>query len=181
MKRIWLFALILMLVGCSNDLYLLQPSQKVLFHFEQSNFAWGRFQKGWFIDDEGYVRAYQQPSTWNYPDSMGFLSKSDMDENLAFADSVCFKVDDKVLVEHVKLIGKASEGKLSEMVNEMCDFGSIVYYCYKYDSKKQRYQTFLLDMRGDNRQFNNASESKNLYDWLLKLNTQVYPQRILSF
>lgn len=175
MKRIHFFALLLLLVSCSNELYVLQTDQKVLFQFERSNFAWGIYQKGWFIDDEGYVRAYEQPSKWNYADSMNCLSKTRMDENLSFADSVCFKVDAKLLEGKVGLIGKASEGKLSEMVNEMCDFGAIMYRCFTYDSEKQTYHSFLLDMHGDNVQINKANEARALYEWLSGLNSMIYP------
>jgi uncharacterized protein YcfL len=174
MKKILFFALLLILVGCSNDFYVAQPNQKVLFQYEQSNFAWGRFQHGWFIDDEGYVRTYQQPTAWHYADSSGCTVKTAMDENLGFADSVCFRIDEQVFASKVRLIEKASEGKLTEMKNEMCDFGAIIYRCYTYDSDKQVYHSYLLDLGGDNVQHNTAAEAVALHEWLSGLNSLIY-------
>jgi hypothetical protein len=145
-----------------------------LFQFERANFAWGWYQRGWLIDDEGFVRSYKQPSHWNYADSSGCIGKAAMDENLGFADSVCFRIDELVLAAKVRLIEKASEGKLTEMKNEMCDYGAIIYRCYTYDSDKQLYHSYLLDLGGDNVQHNTAAEAVALHEWLSGLNSLIY-------
>jgi len=136
-----------LLMSCDSDIYVVRTGQKVLFQYERSNFAWVRFQKGWFIDSEGYVRAYDQPPHWVYQDQYSRISKSDLDANFLYADSVCFRIDAQALSNKVGLIQKASEGKLTDPVNRMADYGSIAYYCYTFDTSTQKYQSFLLSYK----------------------------------
>lgn len=161
--------------GCQRDYYVCMPDQKVVFQYECSNYAWVRTHTGWYIDSEGYVRTYNLPVTWNYPDSKGFLSKSDMDENLLMADSVCFRVDPKVLAEKIKRIGKASEGSLSKPVSEMCDAGIVSYHCFTFDSNTQQYRSFLLDQWGDVAIHNKSTDAVALFDWLKSLQQALHP------
>lgn len=160
-------------MSCDSALYEVQSGQKAVFQFEQSNFAWGQFQRGWFIDSEGYVRAYEQPQHWMYEDHTNCISKSDMDANFLYADSVCFRIDASVLSKKVELIKKASEGKLTDPVNRMADFGAITFRCFTYDTAAQKYQSFLLSLTGDVEIQNTSEEAKELLKWLLEINQQV--------
>jgi hypothetical protein len=174
MKSRILFLLLLPLfMSCDSALYEVQTGQKVLFQFEQSNYAWGQFQRGWFIDSEGYVRAYKQPQNWLYPDQSNHISKSDMDANVLNADSVCFRIDASDLAKKVELIKKASEGKMTDPVNRMADFGGISYSCFTFNTEKQTYQSFLLSQTGDVEIQNTSKEAKTLYEWLKEVNQQV--------
>jgi len=173
-KSFFLLLLIIPLfLSCESDIYVVRAGQRVLFQFEQSNYAWSSFQRGWFIDHEGNVRKYDQPQHWLFPDQYNIISKSDMDANLLYADSVCFKIDALVLSKKVELIQKASEGKLSKPAYVMADFGGISYYCFKYDTTTQKYQSFLLSQTGDVEIKNTSEEAKELFDWLLEINQQV--------
>lgn len=162
--------LIFALVGCDRELYVCLPEQKVVFQYERSNFAWGEFRSGWLIDSEGYVHAYYQPYVWNYLDSNDMMSKAAMEENLMWSDSICYRVDPKILAEKVKLIGLAAEGKLSEPVHLLYDFGAITYNCFAYDPDNQRYRCILLNQMGDFVQYNKSAEAKTLYNWLAGIN-----------
>jgi len=161
-----------LLMSCESEEYSCQPNQKVLFQFERSNYAWGHYQMGWFIDQEGFVRVYDQPQFWMYPVN-NRISGSDMDANLLYADSVCFRIDRTVLSRKVALIKKASEGKLSEPASVMADFGALLYYCYTYDSITSSYQSYLLSRAGDVEIQNTSKEAKELYVWLMEVNKQV--------
>lgn len=166
-------ALVFAFVGCDKNLYDCLPEQKVVFQYERINFAWGEFRSGWLIDSEGYVHVYYQPYSWNDLDSDGKISQEAMEENLMSTDSVCMRVDPKILAEKVKLIGNAAEGKLSEPVHVLYDFGGIVYNCFTYDPESQSYRCILLNQVGDFVQYNKSADAKALYNWLVGVNTMV--------
>lgn len=169
-----LILLIPLLMSCDNDIYLVRNGQKVLFQFERANYAWGSFQRGWFIDSEGYVRTYDQPQHWLHLDQYSQISKSDMDANLLNADSVCFKIDAQELAKKVELILKASEGKLSEPAYVMADYGGLTYSCFMFDTTSQKYQSILLSQSGDVEIHNTSNEAKVLFEWLVEINQQVF-------
>ncbi len=174
LKSYLLFILLFPLfMSCESEEYICQPNQKVLFQFEAANEAWGHFQNGWFIDQEGYVRVYEQPQNWIHPDRYNKISESDMDANLLYADSTCFRIEPTVLSRKVALIKKASEGKLSEPVSVMADAGGLSYYCFTYDSITSSYQSFLLSQAGDVEIQNTSKEAKELDVWLKEINQQV--------
>jgi len=163
------------LISCESQVYVCQPDQKVLFQCERINYAWGNFHSGWFLDSEGYVRAYEQPEHWTFPNATGILADTAMLANLVQADSICLQIDAKELSDKVRLIERASKGVLSNPVNEMNDFGSIVYNCYTYDPKTKSYHCFLLNQYGDFMISNKSAAAKELYLWLQDLTNQVAP------
>jgi len=162
-----------LLMSCESEDYICEPNQKVLFQFEAANEAWGHYQKGWFIDQEGYVRVYDQPQNWIHPDMYNIISESAMKSNLLSADSICFRIDPKVLSRKLALIKKASEGKLSEPVWAMFDSGALLYFCYTYDYLTSSYQSFLLSQAGDVEIQNTSKEAKELDAWLKEIKRQV--------
>lgn len=166
-------ALIFAFVRCETEMYVCLPEQKVLFQYECLNDAWVEVHSGWLIDREGYVHAFNLPYTWNFQNSNGMISKVDLDENLLYTDSICFKVDPKILAEKVKLIGSAAEGKLSDPVNAMFDFGSVTYRCFTFDPESQNYRCILLNQLGDFVQYNKSADARALYNWLSGINAQV--------
>jgi len=167
------FIFIFILMSCDSQVYVCQPDQKVLFQCERINYAWGDFHRGWFIDSEGYVRAYVQPENWTFPNASGTLSDTAMLANLIQADSICLQIDAKELSDRVRLIERASKGELSKPVNEMNDYGAVVYNCYTYDRKTSSYHCFLLDQYGDIMISNKSEAAKELYLWLQEITNQV--------
>lgn len=155
--------------------YVCKPEQKVLFECERINFAWGFFHSGWFIDSEGYVRAYVKPENWHFPNAYGMIVDTAMFENLVQADSICMQIDARTLSSKVSLIEQASKGELTEPVNEMFDFGAISYNCYTYDSDKEIYHCFLLDQYGDFVIKNKSAAANELYLWLRDITMQIAP------
>jgi hypothetical protein len=167
--------IISILMSCDNQIYVCQPNQKVLFQCERINYAWGDFHRGWILDSEGYVRAYVQPEHWTFPNSSGMISDSAMQSNLIQADSICMQLDLNELSDKVSLIEQASKGDLSKPVNEMCDYGALVYNCYMYDQKTKTYHCFLLNQYGDFMISNKSNAAKKLYEWLQGITNQVAP------
>ena len=172
---LWALLILPLLISCDRDVYVVRNGQKVLFQYERSDFAWGRYQVGWFIDSEGYVRAYKYPEQWKYQDQTNHISKADMDANLLYADSVCFKIDAQMLSKKVALIQKASEGKLSDPIGRMADYGELTYSCFTFDTTTQKYQVVLLSETGDFDMENTSKEAKALFEWLKEVNDQVFP------
>lgn len=167
------FFIISILMSCDSQVYICQPNQKVLFQCERINYAWSYFHRGWFIDSEGYVRAYVQPEHWTFPNVSGTLRDTAMLANLVQADSICLQIDAKELSDKVRLIERASKSVLSKPSNEMNDYGAIVYNCYTYDPKTRSYHCFLLNQYGDIMISNKSAAAKELYLWLQDITNQV--------
>lgn len=141
-------------------------NQEVLFQFEFVNHAWGYHHRGWLIDSSGNVYCYDAPENWNFGDSEGIITESEMSSNLQATSSVCTNVSTEVLLSRFQLIDGASKGELSDPVNEMYDAGVSAYFGFVYDPDKQVYTRVLLKQTGDFAISNTSREAILLYHWL---------------
>lgn len=167
---------LLLLTNCeknNNDINTSWNNQRIFFQYEYINFAWGRQHSGWLIDSSGYVYCYDKPDNWYYEDSSGFINVTDMDSNILSTDSICFKIDKKVLYDKINLIHDASKGKISEPIHEKYDAGSVVYYGFIYYQDIKAYKKVLLKQIGDYRIENGSYASFVLYKWLDTVNNMI--------
>ena len=141
-------------------------SQPVYFEYNYINYAWGYHNKGWIIDEEGNVRAYNLPEAWMEPDSTGYIQEEDLLFNISQTDSVIGVVDSTVLIAKAALIPGAKDGKISKQENTAFDAGSAVLSAYYYDAEEEAYIKVFLAMSGDFSSQNESREAKKLVSWL---------------
>ncbi len=161
--------IIIMLVGCERDEYDAPEEQAVYFEYHYVNHAWGVQDTGWLIGGDGTIRRFDFPEDYNTGMHGDFLSLEQLEHNLGQADSVVGEVGSKKLEKQIQLIQGASLGELSKIHRQGADMGSGVYACYKYDPNENAYQIIVLEIWGDNQQYNSSSEAEKLAEWLTDL------------
>ena len=178
-KLLILFAS-LSLFSCKEEIPSLK--QQIFFEKHYTNYAWGLQDNGYMIDSLGSVHrfnlvsrtTYQRLNTWNYPDSLGFISKSDMDKNLSLCDSIISKIDRDSLAKYVGKIWYASKGTITKSQMQMADFGEIKYSAFIYDEKTNRYKEVFIRLYGDLTKDNNSPEAMEIYDWMNRTGNMNY-------
>jgi hypothetical protein len=162
-RSLIIFFLLMFLTGCEiiNDLH---PT--AMFEVQYINYAWGYQHSGLIIDASGEVREFDLPSVWNYPDSAGYISEADMEENLAQLGEKLCTVSKRDLSNNSDKLANAQKGKLTVPEHQMCDFGSLSYSGYIYEPGKNRYKYVLIRKTGDFYVENVSRDASEIYDWL---------------
>jgi hypothetical protein len=144
--------------------------QPVLFQYRYVNHAWGYQDNGWLIDSSGNVKYFEFPSDFRTPDSTGYLTREDLEHNLAETDSLITTIDRDKLDSHVALIQEAAAGEIGERQHRAYDAGTSTLACYVYDSGQDAFRYVLLGMSGDWEQLNQSEEAADLVEWLRQFN-----------
>ena len=147
---------------------IIDYNQTALFEVQYINHAWGYQHSGIIIDATGEVREFDLPSVWNFPDSEGYISEADMEENLAQLGEISCMVSKPDLSYYSNKLLHAQEGKLTTPEHQMCDFGSLAYSGYIYEPGNNRYRYVLLRQTGDFFVENKSREASDIYDWLTR-------------
>lgn len=169
-KCIVILIVILLLTGCEkkND----SPptvNQLILFQSEYINFAWVYDHRGILIDSSGRVRSYKLPKIWHFPDTSGYVSLSDMDDNIGQLDTSAFKIKKDTLLKYFDKLKGAALGKITDPVQAMFDAGAHRYSGFIYDSKTKKYKEVLIRQSGDVYIENKSQEAKEIYYWMINL------------
>lgn len=150
--------------------------QLVIFHHSFVNYAWGYQNRGWFIDKDGYMKAYTVRSTndWTFigrngPDS-GYISHDSLMDNYFEADKIIYKIPPKELYDKFLLIPWAAAGELSPRTRSAYDAGLVDFACYWWDESRQKFKYILLSQSGDWSQTNLEPSAIELDHWLKSLN-----------
>ncbi|OGC96482.1 MAG: hypothetical protein A2W25_14950 [candidate division Zixibacteria bacterium RBG_16_53_22] len=149
----------------------------VLFQQSFVNYAWGYQNRGWFIDRDGYMKAYHvagQGEQWHRaletgPDS-GYIAQAGLEENYARSDRVIFRIPRNELNEKYGLISRAADGPYSPRARSAYDAGAVMFCAYLLDKDRGMYRQVLLSLSGDFSQFNENPDSQELEKWLMGLN-----------
>jgi len=161
---------ILSLSSCDKDCGEANPfNDPVYFQYEARNYAWGLYHVGWFVDKKGDFQYYNLPENWIEPDSLGYISKSDLVSNLGKADSVIYHISIHELQNQVRLIEDVDDDAFSEIDHVGADIGIVSLFCYKWDSAHNKYKRILLLMGGDFKQENLDPEAKELAAWMIAI------------
>jgi len=166
---------LIMLVRCGKSDVdpchcLPDQGQPVWFQYRYVNHAWGYQDHGWLIDGSGRVRYFEYPSDFRTPDSTGYLSREDLEHNLAQTDSLINTIGQEELEAHTALIPAAAAGEIGERTHRAYDAGTSTLACYLYNSEKDAYRYILLGISGDWEQFNLSEEAGDLVEWLRQFN-----------
>lgn len=167
--KLWLLPLLFVLLSCDDDVKI--TNQRVFFEVHYSNGAWGYMNHGVLIDSLGNVNSFNLTagSGWNYPDSLGNISRVDMNENLALCDSVVHNISNDSLQYYVNMIDNAARGKVSDPAYVMADAGITQYFAYVYDLQSGSYKRIVLHQWGDVMLENNAPAATVLTEWLANM------------
>ena len=159
-----------LLLGCEkhNESWP-NANQLILFQVEYNNYAWGYDHRGIIIDSSGTVRSFTFPENWHHPDTEGYLSESDMNENIEQLDTGMFSIDKNELFKHFSKLQRISEGELSEPKNTANDAGETDFSGYLYDLSKKQYKHVLIKREGDWSIDNNAPDAEEVIRWLMKV------------
>jgi len=147
-------------------------NQVVLFQAEYINNAWTYQHSGWLIDSLGNVRYYNLPKKWNFVDSAGYISATNMSENVQQIDSIRCKIDKDTLCNYFNKLNKAAVGTLTESKSKMFDAGSTRFYGYVFDKNVGLYKQILIKQIGDLYIENKSVEAKQIYEWMERINTR---------
>ena len=164
-----LLAVLLLITSCvkencgCNDAKSYPP---VLFQYEYYNYAWGFRHHGFMIDVSGQVKGFREPKNWVPADSMGFLSKADLEYNLTLTDTVFTNVDKSVLDDFYSKITDLRNGKIIDHGMVMADAGTGVLSAWYWSEKVGKYENVFLMSKGDIFKENSHPDVKALVDWL---------------
>lgn len=161
-KMVIVFLLILF-PGCEEFPY---HSPDAIFVSHYINYAWGYQDRGFVIDSEGNVSAFNMPASWNYPDGDGYISAAEMEQNLAQLEEPYCKVSKYDLVYYATKLDKARKGKITEPEHRMCDAGSTAVAGYIYESGTDRYRYVFIRQTGDFYSENTSREADLIYEWM---------------
>ena len=150
----------------NNTSDLSDSEQEVFFLYEYTNMAWGFQNYGWIIDSEGNINCFDKPERFFRGDSMGVITAAQMDSNLMYTDSACYKISKKELLEKASLIHEASLGNISDPENEMYDAGIAQYSAFKYNRIEKTYKKVILYQWGDWMLDNDAPAAHELHQWM---------------
>ena len=168
-QNIFYTVIILLFLSCNKEKYDSIPHG--YYTVEYTNMAWGYQYNGWIIDADGNVMSFNLPtSNWNGTDSLGFISETDLLNNIAMCDTSIEKVTERKLYLNNKLIQGAAMGTLTEKKNTSNDAGSTKYSCYYYDIEMDAFKKVLLNVEGDWSYHNESTEAKKITTWMKKIN-----------
>jgi hypothetical protein len=151
-------------------------AQKVVFLHSFVNYAWGYQNRGFFIDSEGYMKAYRVKSAadWKQPESTGpdsgYISTEDLLSNYGLADKVIYKVPPVELSNNFDLIKVASEEEITERVRGAYDAGLVQNTAYFWNPDKRKFKVMLLRVSGDFEQKNHNPAAEQIDVWIDNLN-----------
>ena len=149
--------------GCEE---ILDNHPKAIFQYRYVNHAWGFQDAGFMIDTSGNIRSYSFPTDWNYPDSEGYISAAEMDENMAQLGEVYCKAGEYELAYFTGKLEKALKGKITDPENQMCDAGAHGYAGYIYEPEKERYKYVFIRQTGDWYKENTSRDAAEIFEWL---------------
>ncbi len=164
----------LLLLSCEeqevNNINL-NAQQLILFQVEYINYAWGYSHSGFLIDSSGVVIIFKYPKNWHYPDTTGYISVADMEDNILQLDTITFTVDKNELLKNYSLLENISKGTLIKPPYHSYDAGTTDFSGYLFDLDKNQYKHVLIKRIGDCPLENDSPEAEEVFQWLLRVCT----------
>ncbi len=153
-------------LNCRSKQFPVPDDQTILFEVTSSNFAWGRHHSGFFVDIQGNINVYKNPTKWNHLSAKGEISLAELNENLAQTSLSTVKIPLDQLNSHKDIIYTIDPDKLSKRQNLGADQGSREIRCYVYNSKTHVYRQILISESGDWNRENKDKPAQKIKEWL---------------
>lgn len=141
-------------------------NQLILFQVELTNYAWGYSHSGILIDSSGNVGYFKYPQNWHSLDTSGYISESEMNDNISKIDTFYLTVDKSILLKNFNLVQYAAEGEISKPNSSGADMGETVYSAFSYDPVSRKYKHVLINQFGDWSIINKSPEANQILNWL---------------
>jgi hypothetical protein len=141
-------------------------NQLILFQVEYTNYAWGYSHSGIFIDSSGNVGYFSYPKNWHSIDTSGYISESEMNNNISQIDTIYLTVDKNILLKNFNLVQYAAEGEISKPSSSGADMGETVYSSFLYDQVSKKYKHVLINQFGDWSRINKSPQATQILQWL---------------
>jgi len=175
MKKSIYFVLMLLvsmaMAGCMKENCGCEPKTDppVLFQYEYYNYAWGFRHFGFMIDGEGRANGFRQPKNWTAPDSMGMISRSDLEYNLYQCDTVYTRIDRSKLNQHYSKVEDIRSGKIIDYGMVMADAGTGELSAWYWNRKAGKYENVFLMSNGDIYRVNSHPDVKEMVEYLKEI------------
>ncbi len=173
---IFLAVLFIFLTGCfqmedlgSKNFNKSGDVSTLIFQSEYTNYAWGYNHNGWIMDNSGKVNRFQKKGAWVFPDSLGYISATDMQKNFGACDSAIAQISVKDFSFYAEKALTCADGPMTKPKNTMADAGENILCFYVFEVDKKRYKRIILSMIGDWSQENLAPNAKEVVDWMGKI------------
>jgi hypothetical protein len=159
--------------------------QRVLFGHSFVNYAWGYQNRGWFIDNEGLMKAYRvvQADMWHRPETAGpdsgYIFKEALETNHGLANWVIYRVPMGEVYDKCLRIPLIKDGPYSERTHSAYDAGSVEFYAYYFDQKRGAYLPVLVSQSGDFSKHNEDPDAIEIEKWLKELN-RIYAESLAT-
>jgi hypothetical protein len=168
-KLLPVIIILLILSSCQKD-YFVNREQKVLFQMSYVNFAWGAVNSGFFIDTDGNVLRYYNPSSWNPVNKGMALSREEISENLSYCFSTGIRISTDELRTYVDYIDNLASSKVSAPVQTGADMGSRIIFCFKYIPETGSSLPVVVKCTGDFSYENLNFYAKKVAEWMNGIN-----------
>jgi hypothetical protein len=187
--RLKIIFLVILTLACSERtlrrLDIKPISQKVIFQHAHFANIEGDQYRGWFVDKEGMIRAYDiKPGEGWIPveqsgKDSGYISLEALLVDYRLATRPIIQVPMLELQRYYDLLPKAAQGKLSESVHAGNDEPVSSIVGYLWDTQKGKFKAVLIDQTGDWERKNLSLEAGTLTEWLNGLD-MIYQDSLLT-
>jgi len=160
-----IYLLVIALTGCKKN-YVISDRQAILFEFEYINYALSYQHYGFIVDNDGNVVTYNNPESWNFPDTELRISKEQVSENISMCTNSGIKIPKSELQKYSNHIGNMASSKVTALKNVADDAGSTEYICYQYSESSGMYKGTIIKMEGDFTCENLNFFSKKVAEWM---------------
>lgn len=154
------------------------PDQQYLFYGRYTNMAWVPTDRGFTIDREGRILAFDlegDSDLWQAAQE-GLYSLSAFENNI---HQNSWKIEAEALnyLQHFKLaVDEVPLKKLSPVETVGADFGTISFYLLVKEPETEAYREYLLSTDGDWQIARQGVKSKAVSEWLASIYEEVKKQ-----
>lgn len=169
-----LYSMLLVLLNCSDAETIPPAGQEILFGVSYVNYAWGKQNRGFFINQKGQVYTYNNPAKWNFPQEDASLSEVLMKENLSASQLKDTIISATEVKKFASVLYDIREDRFSPRTAKGADMGSTTYYAFRFDPDSKTYKPVLLALYGDFETQNLDLNAVEITNWLKTLTASLY-------
>lgn len=167
MNRALILAFFLSIISCEKNQKVVNITTKeIIIEAEYINYAWGYQHSSLLVDTNGIAYRYDNMdysnTAWKFPDSLGFISANDLQNNYNLANTPIDTINKDTITQIASLITNVSINNLSDITYRGDDMGTSRYYAYIWNEDVNKYQKLFLAQCGDMRQVNNDTNAQKI-------------------
>lgn len=145
----------------------------ILFQYEYLSVTPGTDHNGFFIDRDGNIITFRNPSDWHFAGNDLVLTDDQLDENLKQCSYSGIRVPEEELDRYEKYIRYLAFSKVSAPRNTGAENGTSRFLCYEYSPNTGTYRGTIIKTEGAVSSENLNFYSKRIASWLKKINSTI--------